>query len=245
MEFINTFVTYHHATHLSIEATKCSISKSQTSYCLQYYLSAQDAVLSQENKNLYVEFNIHHQYFDKYDCPHPEEGCLSNLCVVTQSKLNDLINCKLTGFQRKIFLESTFLFLLYQLCKTYHNPFQICINCDIVQKSIEKDKIDHAKKYILKHLSESLTISSIASAIGTNDCYLKKGFKEHTGFTVFEFIQENRMAHAKLLLKNTEKSIREIALEVGYSSISSFSQAFKHYVGLSPKTYTKQAFSEI
>ncbi|MDZ7897534.1 MAG: AraC family transcriptional regulator [Arcicella sp.] len=77
--------------------------------------------------------------------------------------------------------------------------------------------------------------------MGTNQCYLKKGFKEVFEQTIFEFIRENRMIKARHLLQSTNPNITEIAYNVGYSSLSSFSQSYKNYFGISPTEQIKQA----
>ncbi|MBP6624476.1 MAG: helix-turn-helix transcriptional regulator, partial [Chitinophagaceae bacterium] len=115
-----------------------------------------------------------------------------------------------------------------------------CDTCSVLNKPIEMDKIQQAKKYILENLSNNLTIPIIATNVGTNQCYLKKGFKEVYEQTIFEFIQENRMIKAKYLLQSANSNITEIADMVGYSSLSSFSQSYKNYFGISPTEQIKQ-----
>ena len=78
--------------------------------------------------------------------------------------------------------------------------------------------------------------------MSTNQCYLKKGFKEVFQQTIFEFIQENRMEKARHLLQAANPNITEIAFNVGYSSLSSFSQSYKNFFGISPTEQIKQVF---
>ncbi len=118
-----------------------------------------------------------------------------------------------------------------------------CDNCAVFNKPIEIEKINLAKKYILDNLSDTLTIPLIAGNIGTNQCYLKKGFKEVYNQTIFEFIQENRSIKARHLLQKPNANITEIAYDVGYSSLSSFSQAYKNYFGINPSDQVKQLVS--
>ncbi|MCX8480841.1 MAG: AraC family transcriptional regulator, partial [Sediminibacterium sp.] len=101
-------------------------------------------------------------------------------------------------------------------------------------------KIQKAKEYILKNLDQNITIPQIAQYVGTNQCYLKKGFKEVFNQTIFEFLQENRMEKAKHLLVNSNKSVLDICYTVGYSSLSSFSQSYKNYFGISPSLEQKK-----
>jgi AraC-like DNA-binding protein len=67
-----------------------------------------------------------------------------------------------------------------------------------------------------------------------NECYLKKGFKEMFGTTIFDFYQSQRMEHAKYLLYEKGISVTEVSSLLGYSSISHFSTAFKKHTGLKP-----------
>ena len=96
-----------------------------------------------------------------------------------------------------------------------------------------------AKNYIIENIANNITIPIIANAVGTNQCYLKNGFKEIFNQTIFEFLQENRMIKAKYLLENTSQNITEIAFGVGYASLSSFSQAYKNYFGITPLEQSK------
>jgi len=211
---------------------------------IQYRLSGTDCFFDLALQNYCIDINIHASYFDKYKDDFIVESHYSTICLVTQTKLFEIICCKLTGLQRKLFMESTILFLVYQLHKSKNKPDLGCKDCPLVTNGLDFRQIEKAKTYILSHLSENLSIAKISSFLGTNDCYLKRGFKEHTGQTIFEFIQKNRLNQGQYLLQSAHKSIREIALEVGYSSLSSFSQAFKNYFGISPKQCAKNSFSD-
>ena len=65
----------------------------------------------------------------------------------------------------------------------------------------------------------------------------RKLFKEYTGFAPSQYIQEVRMNVAKELLTNTSKSIKEIAVELGYENTDYFFIAFKKITGSTPLTY--------
>lgn len=124
--------------------------------------------------------------------------------------------------------------------------FQLgCDTCAVLSKPTDTEKMQLAKNYIIDNLSTNLTIPIIASAVGTNQCYLKKGFKEVFNQTIFEFIRENRMIKAKYLLENTSQNITEIAFAVGYASLSSFSQAYKNYFGITPLEQSKAIIPNI
>jgi AraC-like DNA-binding protein len=115
-----------------------------------------------------------------------------------------------------------------------------CSSCTVINKPIELEKIQEANRYILSHLDESLTIPQIAQQVGTNQCYLKKGFKEYYQQTIYEFIQENRMVKANSILQEGKVPLSLTATLVGYSSLSSFSNAYKNYFGVTPKEHLKE-----
>lgn len=89
--------------------------------------------------------------------------------------------------------------------------------------------------YIQGNFRENITIPQIAKAVGINQCYLKKGFKEIYGKTIYSMVQSLRMEVALSLLKTSEMNVLEIGLEVGYTNQASFSTAFKQYYGYSPQ----------
>lgn len=199
-----------------------------------YSLASSDCLFDFSNTWNEVELKIHRDYFKKYHQVFELIVEKQEVCCNTQSKLYELINCNVTGIARSMYLESIVLYLVYQIQKN-NLVFQLnCETCSFVNKPSELDKINRAKEFIFNNLDENITIPILSNIVGTNQCYLKKGFKEVTGKTIFEFIQENRMEKAKYLLQNSDKTIGEIAILTGYASVSSFSQSFKNYFGITP-----------
>ncbi|MDQ6609353.1 MAG: helix-turn-helix transcriptional regulator, partial [Bacteroidota bacterium] len=142
--------------------------------------------------------------------------------------------CKLEGAFRNMFLESKALSLLlcFQKCNTTNQPD--CGSCKFLANPIEKEKIIKAIEIILSRLNHPPTIPELSIQIGINQCYLKKGFKELFGTTVYDFVQEQRMLKAKMLLSTTALSVSQVADTIGFSSASNFSGAFKKYAGVFP-----------
>ena len=87
---------------------------------------------------------------------------------------------------------------------------------------------------MIVHIGEPLTIRELSRKVAINECYLKKGFKELFGTTIFDFYQSQRMEHARYLLYEKGLSVTEVSMLLGYSSISHFSTAFKKHTGLKP-----------
>lgn len=121
-----------------------------------------------------------------------------------------------------------------------------CLDCMVGEKDVEsfqcrflanesdREKIIQAREVLLQHIGEPITIKELSRKVAINECYLKKGFKELFGITVFDFYQSQRMEHARYLLYEKGLSVTEVSMLLGYSSISHFSTAFKKHTGLKP-----------
>ncbi len=237
MEYINEYMLLEIHSSTEVQESYCKSTQNGGDVLIEFGLYAEDCLFDLAQDNYLVHVKIADSYFEKYNEAFFSIIEKQKICCHTQSKLLQLIECKLTGLPRKLFLESSVLFLLFQ---TQQNNliFQLeCDSCEIINKETDLDKMKQAKDFILAHLSENITIPVIANHVATNQCYLKKGFKEAFGQTIYECVQENRMIKAKHLLESGETSIAEVAQRVGYSSRSSFSQAYKNYFGLSPKMH--------
>ena len=96
-----------------------------------------------------------------------------------------------------------------------------------------------AKKYLLAHLDEHITITELADMLGISSTSLKICFKGVYGNTINGYITNCKMQKAASLLKNTDKSVLEIAGIVGYNNGSKFAGAFRRVMNKSPNEYRK------
>ncbi len=143
--------------------------------------------------------------------------------------LQDIKNCTYEGLTRRIYLESKSYELIALL---YEGAENNKVDCGIT--AIDQEKIHWAASMIRENLESPLTIMELARAVGINQTKLKTGFKRLMGQTVFGYLQEIRMHKAKRYLLDTELSIQEIGMLLGYQNTSNFSIAFKNTYGYSP-----------
>ncbi len=106
--------------------------------------------------------------------------------------------------------------------------------CRFLAYDSEREKILDACELIQKSEGKPYTIRDLSRKVAMNECYLKKGFKALTGKTIHEYQQDIRIARAKEMLKTQGVTVTDVALTLGYSSISHFSTAFKRVTGLKP-----------
>ncbi len=109
---------------------------------------------------------------------------------------------------------------------------------NLSEKSPEEIAED-VHEYLIKHLNERITIETLSKIFLINQTTLKETFKNVYGTSLASHINIHRMEKAELLMKDDNKSIMDIALAVGFSSQSRFSEAFKKHFGASPAEYRK------
>ena len=92
------------------------------------------------------------------------------------------------------------------------------------------------KKAIDDNPTNGSPIAMLANEAGISRNILSAAFKYKYGAPIGQYRLRMRMAHAKYLL-STGRSIKEIAFSLQYSSVSSFTNAFKKYYGQSPSEW--------
>lgn len=91
--------------------------------------------------------------------------------------------------------------------------------------------------YILSHYAEKLTTAELAKKWYMSEWYFCKFFKSTTGQSPMNYINRTRIEKAAMLLKNTDESITNIAIKVGFNDVNYFSRMFKRFMNMSPTQY--------
>jgi len=158
-----------------------------------------------------------------------------SLCSRTRMVLEALLNHTYTDTLENIYINAqTQMLLLYSMECMLGDKDVEQFQCKFLANEQDREKIIKAREVLLQHIGEPLTIKELSRKVAINECYLKKGFKELFGTTVFDFYQSQRMEHARYLLYEKGLSVTEVSVMLGYSSISHFSTAFKKHTGLKP-----------
>lgn len=156
------------------------------------------------------------------------------LCGRTRLVLEALLNHSYTDSLENIYINAQTQMLLLYSMECMVGDKEDSFTCKFLANEADREKISKAREILLQHISEPLTIKELSRKVAINECYLKKGFKEMFGTTIFDFFQSQRMEHAKYLLYEKGLSVTDVSLLLGYSSISHFSTAFKKQTGLKP-----------
>ena len=99
------------------------------------------------------------------------------------------------------------------------------------------DKIDKARLIIREKINTPLSSEEIAASLNMSYTWFRRMFRQYTGLAPAQYIAQLKIQKAKELLSITTKTIKEIALELGYESIDYFSTQFKKQTGQTPTQF--------
>lgn len=91
--------------------------------------------------------------------------------------------------------------------------------------------------YIDLHLSEKITLKDLAAEAGYAEYYLAQKFKKEMKMTLTQYIKDQKIRRAMLLLRSTRQSIQDISDTLGFCNPSYFAETFRLHTGMSPGEY--------
>lgn len=138
--------------------------------------------------------------------------------------------------------------LLHQLItKEITEPFNIVVNPLIIErrKSTEKYAVSDKNirtilNYIEKNYANHLSVEELVKQVPLSRRVLEKKFKEETGESLYQYIQNYRIDQFTRLLITTDYSLFEAALQSGFENYKNVSRIFRKYKSLSPAEYRKR-----
>ncbi len=142
------------------------------------------------------------------------------------SMSSDLLYKKIAGFRSRLTLyhwisDSTSFFFNKEHSGTD-------ISSPIVKRMLH---------YIDSHYQENISLKTISFLLNVNTAYLGRVFKNATGQSFSNYLNNLRIEHSKMLLNETNGMVHEIARKVGYNSTNYFVNTFKKYTGYFPSQY--------
>jgi AraC-like DNA-binding protein len=107
-----------------------------------------------------------------------------------------------------------------------------------IKKRSDNDLVNRIIHYMEEHLNERLSFSTICQYSAQSATNLKTIFKAVTGQGVMEYYRGLKIRQAKILLRESDGNITQIADDLGYTSVQYFSRHFKQATGMTPREYT-------
>jgi two-component system, response regulator YesN len=163
---------------------------------------------------------------------------LSRAAVEGGAELNEIFGLNrnfLSELNNIETLEDLSYWLVMVLDKFTENVFNLSSSKNI--SVIEKSLI-----FINKNYKTNISLDAIASSVHLNSSYFSTLFKREMGISFSNYLNKIRIDKSKLMLKNTNYSILEIALEVGFEDQSYFTKVFKTLTNMTPKEYKQKQY---
>ena len=112
-----------------------------------------------------------------------------------------------------------------------------------ILKSKEEELIQKSQCLLLQDVQQNMDGQQLAQKLEVGYSWLRKAFKNQTGYSIKQYQLEIQLNKAKELLKNTNLPIHSIAQDLGMNSVFYFSRVFKEKIGVSPTQFRQKYFS--
>jgi len=103
--------------------------------------------------------------------------------------------------------------------------------------------VDQICRWVDIHLNQDINVQKVAEEFNFNKEYISKMVKREKGVGLKTYILNGRMDRARQLLLNTHRSVKEIAVECGFSDYKLFLRRFRQYEGVTPSQYRNRLYS--
>lgn len=151
------------------------------------------------------------------------------------SSISEESTKKSTGY--KISIMGYVYELITYLIRNY--PKEQSLSTPSYENEITTNRKTEILSYILSHYADKLTTAELAKKWYLSEYYFCKFFKSTTGQSPMNYINRTRIEKSATLLKNTDESITNIAIKVGFNDVNYYSRTFKKFMNMSPTQYRK------
>jgi AraC family transcriptional regulator len=107
----------------------------------------------------------------------------------------------------------------------------------VYEGGLPQRQLFQVTEYIHEHLNQDLKLADLAGLIGMSQFHFSYLFKQAIGISPYQYLLQQRIEQAKLLLKQSDRSIIDISLDCGFNSHSHLSKTFRQFTGMTPKAY--------
>jgi AraC-like DNA-binding protein len=101
----------------------------------------------------------------------------------------------------------------------------------------EATHLRRAKDFVDRAYAQPLDVAALARTAHMSVAHFSRRFRQCYGDTPYRYVLTRRVERAQELLRNTDMSVSDICLEVGFQSLGSFSAAFHRVAGMTPTAY--------
>ena len=191
---------------------------------------------------------------------HPVDLVFTDICMTKQSGLDmirlarensiEAVFVIISGYDdfhyvQEAFRNQVFYYMLKPIKDDELRDLLERVSIHLAQKTVltpqetegKADLFGSVMAHIRQHYDEEFTLEELAQQFHVNSSYLSSLFVKKIGMSFSYYRNNLRIQRAKELLLHSDRSVSEIALEMGYGSISYFNRVFKEMVGITPVQY--------
>ena len=176
----------------------------------------------------YIRFNFDSELASDFFNPNKNYAGVHNVFKVSDTT---------AILTQKRFVENKDLTRLSVQSFLYSSLADFASQIEMCERSADDDILAKAITFMRKHKEKPITINEVAEAIGYSKSHLSYVINRAAGFGYNTLLSMLRIEDARTMLRETQKSILEIALECGFGSERSFYRQFKAIIGKSPHEY--------
>lgn len=128
----------------------------------------------------------------------------------------------LSGIEKDEFYHTLLTAILFQNSEALKKADSLSLKKSSTREEIYR-RLQYARDFIDCNFTDNLTLKKISDVAMLSENHFLRNFNEVFNFSPFQYITQLKMAEAKRLIIETDKSVTEVALTLGYSSLSNFS----------------------
>ena len=142
---------------------------------------------------------------------------------------------------RQLYLKSKLLALMYAVVKQFKHQEQPKRSLTVSYQPAAIQRLNKVRELIESRISNPPSIHELCELASCNRVKLIAQFKQNFGLTPYQYGLEQRFQYARRLLEEEEYSIAEVADQIGYKELSSFSRGFRLRFGKPPSEISKNS----
>ncbi len=214
-----------------IDFPEATLQSSTQCLALGIHASRVQEIVSSFNQNVAIESENNHWSMDN-----------ASAHLTNQPEINHLLNRIVQTFTQNILQKDIILDLMLQ--ELVVRLLQTKARCSLIHQpefSLRDSRLGSVIQHIKQNLTDkNISVQALANIAHMSTSHFYKQFKNTLGVSPVDFINSERIKFAKkLMAKNTQETISNIAYKSGFNSISYFNRQFKKKESTSPSLYRK------
>jgi AraC family transcriptional regulator len=162
----------------------------------------------------------------------------NNNLKATLQKLKSVLDGP--GIDDNAYVETLGLLLLWEL-RHAANPKHSRLSP--IRGGLTARQLGRVKETIDAKISNEITISDLAAVAGLSHYHFIRAFKDTVGQSPYQYVLSERIRRARILLSNSDLRLGDVALAVGFKSVSQLNRVFRKFVGIAPTAFRRDVGS--